>query len=159
MASQLVPAERAVFIVPDADVQVAVRIEGETVWLTQQQLSELFGVSVPTINEHLGNIYDQQELDRAATIRKFRIVRQEGKRQVERNIAHYDLDAVISVGYRVNSKRGVAFRQWATAVLRQRLVADYQRRNALTEQYLAGFQNVELLAHQASEAMLLRSWD
>jgi prophage maintenance system killer protein len=152
MASQLAPIEKAVFIVPDADVEVAVRIEGETVWLTQQQLSDLFDVSVPTINEHLGNIYDQQELNRETTIRKFRIVRQEGKRQVERNIAHYDLDAVISVGYRVNSKRGVAFRQWATQVLRQRLVADYQKRTARTEQYLAGFQNVELLAHQASDA-------
>src|SRR5262245_21235722 len=102
MASQLAPIEKAVFIVPDAEAEVAVRIEGETVWLTQQQLSDLFDVSVPTINEHLGNIYDQRELNRETTIRKFRIVRQEGKRQVERNIAHYDLDAVISVGYRVN---------------------------------------------------------
>lgn len=86
-----------------------------------------------------------------ATTEDFSVVRREGRREVKRNVKHYDLGAVISVGYRVNSKRGVAFRQWATRILRQRLVADYQKRSALTEQYRAGFQNVELLAQHASD--------
>jgi len=152
MANQLVPVEeKAVFIVPEADVKIDVRIESENVWLTQQQLADLFDVSVPTVNEHIGNIYRQRELDRKATIRKFRIVRKEGNREVNRDIAHYDLDAIISVGYRVNSRRGVAFRQWATRTLRQRLLDEHKRRTAQAEQYLAGFHNVELLAHNTSD--------
>lgn len=153
MGSELTAIEdKAVFVVPDVGTQIDVRIAAETVWLSQQQLADLFDVSLPTVNEHLRNIYDQEELDRGATIRKFRIVRREGRRQVERSIAHYDLDAVISVGYRVNSKRGVAFRQWATRTLRRRLLDDHRKRTAQAEQYLAGLQNVELLASQATDA-------
>lgn len=152
MANQLASVEdKAVFIVSDADLKIDVRIESETVWLTQLQLADLFGVSVPTINEHIGNIYAQRELDRKATIRKFRIVRNEANREVKRDITHYDLDAIISIGYRVNSKRGVTFRQWATRTLRQRLFAEHKQRTAQAEQYLAGFHNVELLAHSASD--------
>lgn len=151
MSNDVVRAEdKAVFVVPEAGVHVDVRIESETVWLTQQQLADLFEVKVSTVNEHLGNIFGTGELERGPTIRKIRIVRQEGRRRVERNIAHYDLDVVLSVGYRVNSRRGVAFRQWATRTLRARLLADYKRRAAQVEQYLAGFQNVELLARQAT---------
>jgi Virulence protein RhuM family/Fic/DOC family len=125
----IVPAaNNAVFMAPGGELQLDVRIDSETVWLTQAQIAELFGVQVPTINEHLVNIYDQGELERDATIRNFRIVRQEGPRSVQRNIGHYSLDAIISVGYRVNSKTATAFRQWATKIIRERLIGDHRQR-------------------------------
>ena len=105
--------------------QVEVRLEGENVWLTQKQMAELFEKDTRTINEHVGNVFEEGELDREGTIRKFRIVRQEGKRQVHREIEHYNLDVIISVGYRVKSQRGVRFRQWATRVLRDHLTRGY----------------------------------
>ncbi len=103
------------------DRQVEVRLERETVWLTQQQMADLFGKDVRTISEHIQTIFRTGELTREATLRKFRRVRQEGKRQVRREIDHYNLDMVISVGYRVNSIQGTRFRIWATRRLR-----DYQ---------------------------------
>lgn len=107
------------------DQQVQVRLEGDTVWLSQAQMAELFDKDVRTINEHILNVYTEAELQQAVTIRNFRIVRQEGQRQVQRDIAHYNLDVIISVGYRVKSQRGVQFRQWATNVLRQHLTQGY----------------------------------
>jgi hypothetical protein len=118
----------AVYVAPSGELQLDVPIDGETVWLTQAQIADLFGVRVPTINEHLGNIYGEGELGRRATIRNFRIVRQEGRRTVQRNVGHYSLDAIISVGYRVNSKTATAFRQWATGVLRERLINAHRQR-------------------------------
>jgi len=110
----------------DGRAQVEVRLEKETLWLTQAQMAELFGKDVRTINEHIKNIYVEQELiNSEVTIRKFRIVRQEGTRQVQRDIDHYNLDMVISVGYRVNSKKGTQFRIWATQRLREYLTKGY----------------------------------
>ena len=138
----------------DGHIRLQVALEQETVWLTQAQMAELFDKDVRTINEHIGNIYDEEELTRAATIRKFRIVRQEGKRQVNRELEHYNLDVIISVGYRVKSRRGVQFRQWATQTLRQHLVAGYtlhekrlQERGIEIGQALALLQ--QTLTHQA----------
>lgn len=91
----------AIYQSADGSIATEVRLEGETVWLTQKQIADLFDKNVPNINEHISNIYSEGELETAATIRKFRIVRQEGKRQVEREIEHYSLDVIISVGYRV----------------------------------------------------------
>ncbi|WP_435105346.1 RhuM family protein [Arhodomonas sp. AD133] len=105
--------------------QVEVRLESETVWLTQKQMAELFEKDLRTISEHIGNVFEEGELEREATIRKFRILRQEGTRQVRREIEHYNLDVIISVGYRVKSQRGVRFRQWATRVLREHLTQGY----------------------------------
>jgi len=102
-----------------------VRYEEESVWLTQKLIAQLFDVTVPTINEHLKNIYDQGEIAREATIRKFRIVQTEGNREVTREPDHYNLDAIISVGYRVNSVRATQFRQWATSVLRDFAIKGY----------------------------------
>lgn len=102
----------------DANSSLEVRYEDGTIWLTQKALAELFDVDVRTINEHLLNIYDSGELQMDRTVRNFRIVRSEGTREVTRSIKHYDLDAIISVGYRVNSIRATQFRQWATKVLR-----------------------------------------
>ncbi len=101
------------------------RVEDETVWLTQKLMSALFEVDVRTINEHLGNIYENVEQHREATIRKFRIVQKEGNREVARNLDFYSLDAIIAVGFRVNSLRAVQFRQWATGVLRDFAIRGY----------------------------------
>ena len=101
--------------------QVEVRLEGETVWLSQAQMAELFATSTDNIGLHIKNIYKEQELQEAATTEDFSVVRQEGRRQVRRKLKHYNLDAIISVGYRVKSTRATRFRQWATQVLRQHL--------------------------------------
>lgn len=128
-ATALVPvADSAVYMATGGELRLDVRIDSETVWLTQAQIAELFGVDVRTINEHLVNVYRASELEREATIRNFRIVRQEGRRTVHRNIGHYSLDAIISVGYRVNSKTATAFRQWATRIIRERLIGVHRRR-------------------------------
>jgi death-on-curing family protein len=105
--------------------RVEVRLEAETVWLTQKQMADLFQKDIRTINEHIINIYKEKELQKKATIRKFRIVQKEGKRKVSRNVDFYNLDMILSVGYRVNSKRGTQFRIWATNVLRKHLVDGY----------------------------------
>jgi len=95
-------------------VNVSVLFQDENFWLTQKAMAELFGVDVRTVNEHLLNIYNSQELEREATIRKNRIVQKEGKRDVSRELDFYSLDAIIGVGYRVNSHEATQFRIWAT---------------------------------------------
>ena len=102
--------------------QLEVWLENETVWLTQNQMADLFGCAVANINMHLKNIYADGELEEVATIKDFLIVRFEGNRSVARNVKHYNLDAIISVGFRVNAKRGIKFRQWATGVLKEYLL-------------------------------------
>ncbi len=102
--------------------QLEVWLEDDTVWLTQNQMADLFGCAVANINMHLRKIYADEELHEAATIKDFLIVRFEGRRSVARNVKHYNLDAIISVGFRVNAKRGIKFRQWATTVLKEYLL-------------------------------------
>jgi len=102
-----------------------VRFEEETVWLTQKQMALLFDKGIPTINEHIKNVYKEGELEEESTIRKFRIVQDEGGRRVERDIDFYNLDVIISVGYRVKSLRGTQFRIWATKTLKEHLVKGY----------------------------------
>ncbi|MBT3291612.1 MAG: virulence RhuM family protein [Victivallales bacterium] len=118
-------ADFLIFTGQDGTDSIEVRYEAQTIWLSQKLMAELFGVDVRTISEHLGNIYEQGELPREATVRKFRIVQTEGDRRVTRNLDFYDLDAIISVGYRVNSTRATQFRQWATAVLRDFAIKGY----------------------------------
>ena len=103
---------------PDNEVRLKVRPEEETVWLTQAQIVELFPSGKANISEHIKNIYEQEEWEESATVRKSRTVRQKGKRQVVRTLTYYNLDAIISIGFRVNSKRGIQFRQWANKVRR-----------------------------------------
>ena len=105
--------------------QIEVKFEEDTVWLNQAQLADLFKGSRTNIVEHIKNIYKTGELEELSTCRKFRQVRKEGKRSVERQIDHYNLDIIISVGYRINSKRGIQFRQWATQRLKEYLVKGY----------------------------------
>lgn len=104
---------------------VQVRLEGETVWLNQKLMAELYGVAIPTINEHIANIYDDEELQPETTIRKFRIVQTEGSRQVRRLIDHYNLEMIIAVGFRVRSKRGSQFRKWANERISEYLVKGF----------------------------------
>jgi hypothetical protein len=106
-------SELVLYQTEDGQTRIQCRFENETIWLTQALIGELFHVSVPTVNEHLKGIYAEAELQPRATIRKFRIVRTEGGRQVNRELEHYSLDAILAVGYRVRSQRGVQFRQWA----------------------------------------------
>ncbi|MCC5847267.1 MAG: virulence RhuM family protein [Verrucomicrobia bacterium] len=100
-------------------VEVEVVLRDESVWLTQKALAELFGVKVPAINKHLKNIFESGELSRAATVSKMEIVRNEGVREVSREMEFYNLDAIIAVGYRVNSFQATRFRIWATKTLRE----------------------------------------
>ncbi|MFH7379881.1 virulence RhuM family protein [Klebsiella aerogenes] len=109
----------------DGRVRVECRFEAETLWLSQSSMAELYGKDVRTINEHLVNIFAEGELAQNSTIRKFRIVRLEGKRHVAREIDHYNLEGVLAVGYRVRSTRGTQFRQWATQTLQEYLIKGF----------------------------------
>ncbi|BDV01379.1 hypothetical protein TDMWS_14640 [Thermodesulfomicrobium sp. WS] len=112
-----------IFESPDQSIQF--RLEGETIWLTQRQMAELFATTPENVLMHLKNIFRDGELEEPATTKDFLAVRTEGTRQVERRLKHYNLDAIISVGYRVNSTRATRFRQWATRVLREYLTQGY----------------------------------
>lgn len=118
-------AEFLIFQMENKENGIEVLYQDETLWLTQKAMATLFDVSVPAVNQHLKNIYDQDELQPDATIKKDLIVQQEGNRQVSRHVDIYNLDAVISVGYRVNSTRATQFRQWCTYVLRQFAIRGY----------------------------------
>lgn len=112
-------AEFLIFTGQAGEQNIEARYEDETVWLSQKLMAELFDVDVRTVSEHLKNIFASDELVAQATIRKFRIVQKEGEREVNRSVDYYNLDAIISVGYRVNSVRATQFRQWATRILRE----------------------------------------
>ncbi len=110
---------------PNGEVKVDVFVEGETIWLTQKSMGELFGVVKSTISEHLSNIFETNELQKDATVRNFRTVQQEGERLVNRDIEYYNLDAIISVGYRVNSSKATQFRIWATQTLKEYIIKGF----------------------------------
>jgi len=113
------PSSFIIFKTEDEKISVDVRFEDETVWLSQEQMATLFGKGRSTIAEHIGNVYDEGELEQNRTCRKFRQVRQEGTREVVRELDYYNLDVIISVGYRVKSLRGTQFRIWATRRLNE----------------------------------------
>lgn len=106
-------------------IELLVLFDGDTIWLTQSQMVELFSSSKANISEHITQIFKSTELDKDSTVREFRTVRKEGSRNVARTLEYYNLDVIISVGYRVNTKRGVQFRQWATQRLKEHLVKGY----------------------------------
>lgn len=106
---------------PTAGGPVAVRLDGESIWLSQRQIAEVLDTTTDNVSLHLRNIFASEELDEQATTEDFSLVQQEGARSIRRKVKHYNLDAIISVGYRVNSKRGTQFRQWATGVLHHHL--------------------------------------
>ncbi|MBF7957109.1 virulence RhuM family protein [Rahnella victoriana] len=117
--------EFVLFQTHDGRLRIECRFESETLWLSQALISEIYQKDVRTINEHLMNIYNDGELERDATIRKFRIVRQEGTREVSRQIDYYNLDAILAIGYRVRSARGTQFRQWATQTLQEYVIKGF----------------------------------
>ena len=148
-----------IILFEDQNVKLEVNMRDETVWLSQRQMAELFDSSRTNIIEHINNIYSDGELDKNSTCQDFRQVRKEGKRDVVRNIPFYNLDMIISVGYRVNSKRGVIFRKWANKVLKDYLLKGYavnQKRLEYIEKpikfiYIAGRIDTELKGTEAQE--------
>ncbi len=117
--------EIKIYHTEEGETSIEVKLENDTVWLSQGQMAELFGKDSDTIGFHLKNIYKSEELDGISTTAKYSVVREEGKRKVKRQIQYYNLDAIISVGYRVNSRRGILFRKWATQLLKEYLVKGY----------------------------------
>lgn len=148
-----------IILFENQDVKLEVNMKDDTVWLSQQQMAELFDSSRTNIIEHINNIYSDGELDKISTCQDFRQVRKEGKRDVVRSIPFYNLDMIISVGYRVNSKRGVIFRKWANKVLKDYLLKGYavnQKRLEYLEKTIklidiAGRMDTELKTAEAKE--------
>lgn len=118
----------------DGKTQLDVKLENETVWLTQAQMTELFQTTKQNISLHINNIFKEGELDSKATVKEYLTVQHEGKRTVRRKVKYYDLDVIISVGYRVKSIRGTRFRQWATSVLRDYLIKGYAINQRIREE-------------------------
>ena len=123
--TQLPPAQPLAYRTEDGETEIELLTDRETVWLTQAQMAMLFDRDSDTVGHHVSNAFGEGELTPASTTAKFAVVRQEGSREVKRDILHYNLDVVISVGYRVKSKRGTQFRQWATRTLRHYLEQGY----------------------------------
>ncbi len=117
--------EFLLYTAPDGEIKVEVLLSNETIWLTQKRMAALFGVGVPAISKHLENIYDSNELQREATVSILETVQQEGSREVKRKLEYYNLDAVISVGYRVNSAQATQFRIWATALIKEYIIKGF----------------------------------
>ena len=138
-----------IFYQPDNTMRLEVRLEDETVWLTQQQMVTLFQSSKANVSEHIRNIYDQGELEQEATVRNFRTVRKEGNRMVNRTLAYYNLDAIISVGFRVNTKRGIMFRQWANRTLKEYLLRGY----AFHQQMIAMQRQIDVRLEEQNERL------
>ena len=117
--------EVVIYKAKSGGIRLDVKLEKETVWLTQAQMARLFDKDVRTVSEHIQNVFKERELERISTIRKFRIVQTEGKRRIERDVDFYNLDVIISVGYRVKSKVGTQFRIWATNILKNYMIKGY----------------------------------
>lgn len=113
------------YTTPNGDIQLDILLQNENLWLTQKGIANLFGVDRSVITKHLKNIYESQELEKLATCAKFAQVRQEGNRAVQRELEYYNLDAIISVGYRVNSTKATQFRIWATNTLKEFIIKGF----------------------------------
>lgn len=138
--------ELLVYQSPDGEIKLDVRLQDETVWLTQPMMAELFQTSIPNVSMHIRNIYDEGELVPQATVQKFLTVRQEGTRQVQRNLEFYNLDMIISVGYRVKSAVATRFRIWATERLKEYLVKGFTLNDERLKEPEGGRYFEELLA-------------
>jgi hypothetical protein len=140
------PGEIILYQTEDGLARIEVRLEGETVWLSQKAMAVLFQSTVPNINQHLKAIYDDGELSPEATSKRCLIVQAEGARRVSRHVDHYNLDAIIAVGYRVRSQRGTQFRIWATERLREYLIKGFTMDDARLKRAGGGNYFEELLA-------------
>jgi len=141
----------------DGKTALDVRLAGETVWLTQAQIASLFGVNIPAVSKHVKNIFSSRELTPKATVSKMEIVRTEGKRRVKRDVEVYNLDMIISVGYRVNSTRATRFRVWATQTLKDHLIRGYTlNERRLRERGIEMEQAVQLLSRMLTRHNLVK---
>ena len=140
---ELTLSNQSIAIYKDGELELKTSIDSETIWLTQKQIAELFDKDIRTINEHIKFIYkEEEELVENSTIRNFRIVQKEGNREVARDVLHYNLDVIISIGYRANSKKATKFRQWATSVLKEYIFNGYAiNSHKITEQRLLNLEN------------------
>jgi prophage maintenance system killer protein len=142
-----------IYQTPDGQTAIEVTLENETLWLSQRQMGELFDKDTDTIGLHIKNIFTEGELDEKSTTEEYSVVKQEGKRQVKRKITHYNLDLILSVGYRVSSKRGTQFRIWANKILKEYLVKGYalneKRLQEQSQQFEALKQTVRLMSNVA----------
>ena len=139
---ELTLSNQSIAIYKDGELELKTSIDSETIWLTQKQIAELFDKDIRTINEHIKFIYKEEELVENSTIRNFRIVQKEGNREVARDVLHYNLDVIISIGYRANSKKATKFRQWATSVLKEYIFNGYAiNSHKITEQRLLNLEN------------------
>ena len=139
---ELTLSNQSIAIYKDGELELKTSIDSETIWLTQKQIAELFDKDVRTINDHIKAIYKEEELVENSTIRNFRIVQKEGNREVARDVLHYNLDVIISIGYRANSKKATKFRQWATSVLKEYIFNGYAiNSHKITEQRLLNLEN------------------
>ncbi len=117
--------EILIYKTEDGITEIDVRLEDETVWLTQQQLADLYQSSKSNVSEHIKHIFEDEELDESLTVRKFRTVQKEGDREVERMLTYYNLDMILSIGYRIRSKIATKFRQWATERLKEYMIKGF----------------------------------
>ena len=131
-----------IVVYSNGEIELKISVDSDTVWLSQKQIVSLFDSSKANISEHIKFIYRDKELDKISTVRKFRIVQKEGNREVKRDVEHYNLDMIISVGYRVNIKKATKFRQWATSVLKEYITNGYAiNKEKITQQRLANLED------------------
>ena len=143
----------------DGKTQLDVKLEGETVWLTQAQMVELFQTSKQNVSLHINNIYKEGELGKEATVKDYLTVQSEGARTIHRRVKYYNLDMIISVGYRVNTKRGIRFRQWANSVLKQYLVKGYAINENIRKQQIAELRQLVQVVSRTIQQQSAKSTD
>ena len=149
MSNETKDQKIVIYQTEDGKTQIDVRLENETVWLTQAQMAELFEKTPQNITMHIGNAYKEGELERESTCKEYLQVQQEGKRKVSRRVKYYDLDVIISVGYRVHSKRGTAFRIWARKVIKEYLVKGYVVNERIRKEQLGELRQLVQVASRA----------
>ena len=152
MDKELQKGEIIIYTSDDGSISLDTKLENDTIWLTQDMIVTLFNSSKANISEHISHIFQEEELDRESTVRNFRTVRKEGSRNVSRNLEYYNLDMIIAVGYRVNSKIATKFRKWATNTLREYLTKGY----VINEKMLKAQQN-KIQTLQSTVGLLTRS--
>ena len=142
-----------IIVYNDGELELKVSVEHESVWLNRNQIAELFGRDVKTIGKHISNVFDEKEVEKYSTVANFATVQNEGGRDVKRDIEYYNLDVIISIGYRVKSQKGVKFRQWATSILKNYIQNGYViNSDKITNERFVFLENeVKLLKSQMQE--------
>ena len=151
--------EIIIYRAEDNTVQLDVRMEQETVWLTQKQIADLFGVKKAAISKHVANIFAQEELSPEATVSKMETVQTEGQRTIVRYMDYYNLDMILSIGYRVNSKRAVAFRQWASRVLKEFIIKGFAINDKIRREQLSDLRQLVQIVGRTVQSKAIESTD